>query len=164
MIYNIDNISLFANHFHRSRRQDNRPYICRKYRIQPYPKKIKELRFRQELQIKEDLRIEQELQEFRQRWRDENRQIHKMFEAGEDDLLFPTEQGCELGKERGVFEVEDNSLLPTNPEKFKNLVLSAVDRYFDQRIYDDVMTQFTPQDIEKLVHQQVQFNDGTGGY
>ncbi|MGA8082997.1 MAG: hypothetical protein WB988_14155 [Candidatus Nitrosopolaris sp.] len=51
-----------------------------------------------------------------------------------------------------------------NALQFKNLVLSAVDRYFDQGIYDDVMTEFTPQDIEKLLHEQVQFNDGVGGF
>src|SRR5215831_11840197 len=94
MIYNIDNISRFANHFHRSRRQDNRPYICCKYRIQPYSK---ESQFRQELQIKENLRIEQELQEFRGRWLDEIRQINQIFEAGEDDSLFPAKQCCECG-------------------------------------------------------------------
>ena len=62
-----------------------------------------------------------------------------------------------------LFQIEIDAL-QRNPEKFKNLVLSAVDRYFDLRVYHHVMTEFTPQEIEELVHQQVQFDDGTGGY
>ena len=124
MIYNSSSISNYLNNLHRSRTEDNRPYICRKYRIQPYSKRVREeLRFSQELQIKENLRIEQELQEFHERWFDEIRRINEMFEAGEDDSLFPTEQGCEPVP--WIFEAEDNSLFPTNqyPESGKNLQL-----------------------------------------
>lgn len=101
MIYNSSSISNYLNNLHRSRTEDNRPYICRKYRIQPYSKRVREeLRFSQELQIKENLRIEQELQEFHERWFDEIRRINEMFEAGEDDSLFPTNQYPESGKNR----------------------------------------------------------------
>jgi hypothetical protein len=62
-----------------------------------------------------------------------------------------------------LYQIEIDAL-QRDPEKFKNLVLSAVDMSFDQRVYDDVMTEYTPQDIEKLVHEQVQFNDGVGGF
>lgn len=61
-----------------------------------------------------------------------------------------------------LFQIEIDAL-QRDPEKFKNLVLSAVDRYFDQGVYDAVMMEYTPKDIEKLVHEQVQFNDGIGG-
>jgi len=120
MIYNIDNISRFANQLHRSRRQDNRPYICCKYRIQPYSK---ESQFRQELQIKENLRIEQELQEFRERWLDEIRQINQKFEAGEDDSFFPTKQCCECGNNHSFDSSQSHdSVFPTKqyPESGKN--------------------------------------------
>ena len=62
-----------------------------------------------------------------------------------------------------LYQIEIDAL-QRDPGKFKDLVLSAVDRYFDQRVYDAVMTEYTPQDIEKLVHEQVQFNDGVGGF
>ena len=58
-----------------------------------------------------------------------------------------------------LYQIEIDAL-QRDPEKFKNLVLSVVDRYFDQRVYDAVMKEYTPQDIEKLVQEQVQFNDG----
>jgi hypothetical protein len=124
MIYNIDNISLFANHFYRSRRQDNRPYICRKYRIQPYSKKVREeLRFRRELKSKESLRIEQELQEFREQWFDDIRRINEMFEAGEDDLIFPTKHCCECGNNHSFDpSPAHDSFFPTKqyPQSGKN--------------------------------------------
>lgn len=53
-----------------------------------------------------------------------------------------------------LYQIEIDAL-QKDPERFKQLVLSPVDGYFDQHIYDGVMTEFTPQDIEKLVHNQV---------
>ncbi len=58
-----------------------------------------------------------------------------------------------------LYQIEIDAL-QRDPGKFKNLLVSAVDKYFDQSVYDDVMTEFTPQDIQKLVHEQVQFNEG----
>jgi hypothetical protein len=58
-----------------------------------------------------------------------------------------------------LYQIEIDAL-QKNPQKFKKLVLAPVDRYFDQRVYDDVMAEFTPEDIERLVLKQVQFNDG----
>jgi hypothetical protein len=102
MIYNISSISNYLSILHRSRTEDNRPYICRKYRIQPYSKGVREeLRFRQRLLIKENLRVERELKEFEIRWLDDVRRDNEMFEAGEDDSLFPTKQYPESGKKRG---------------------------------------------------------------
>jgi len=92
MIYNIDNISLFANHFHRSKKPDV-------------------------LKLK----------------RDPNR--HSFIQENGD-----------------LYQIEIDAFTA-------KLVLSAVDRYFDQRVYDDLMTEFTPQEIEELL-KQVQFNDG----
>jgi hypothetical protein len=123
MITNIDNISLYLNNLHRNRRKDS-PYIYHKYRIQPYSKKVREeLRFRQELQIKENLRIERELQEFRERWLDDIRRINEIFEAGEDDSLFPTKQCCECGNNHSFDHSQPNdSVSPTKqyPESGKN--------------------------------------------
>jgi hypothetical protein len=128
MITNIDNISLYLNNLHRSRTVDNRPYIYRKYRIQPYSKGVrKELRFRQELQIKENLRIERELQEFRERWLDDIRRINEIFEAGEDDSLFPTKQCCECGNNHSFDSSQPHdSVSPT-----KQYTESGKNRGFD---------------------------------
>jgi len=57
-----------------------------------------------------------------------------------------------------LYQIEIDAL-QKDPERFKELVLSAVDRYFDQRVYGDVMAEFTPKDIDKLVHDQVQFSE-----
>lgn len=118
MIYNISSISNYLSNLHRSRTEDNRPYICRNYRIQPYSKGVrKESQFRHRLLIEENLRVERELKEFQIRWLDDVKRINEIFEAGEDDLLFPTERYCESVEERGIFEAgEDDSLSTTNHE------------------------------------------------
>lgn len=60
-----------------------------------------------------------------------------------------------------LYQIEIDAL-QKDPERFKKLVLSAVDKYFDQRIYDAVMAEFTPQGIDELVRENVQFNDDAG--
>jgi hypothetical protein len=60
-----------------------------------------------------------------------------------------------------LYQIEIDAL-QTDPERFKKLVLSAVDRYFDQRVYDAVMMEFTPEYIDKHVSENVQFNDDGG--
>jgi hypothetical protein len=67
---------------------------------------------------------------------------------------FMTEKG-------DLYQIEIDAL-QRDPERFKKLVLSAVDKYFDQRVYDAVMMEFTPEYIDELVSENVQFNDDAG--
>jgi hypothetical protein len=60
-----------------------------------------------------------------------------------------------------LYQIEIDAL-QKDPERFKELVLLAVDKYFDQRVYDAVMTEFTPEYIDKLVGENVQFTEDDG--
>jgi hypothetical protein len=84
-----------------------------------------------------------------------DREVLNKLQGDQNSYSFIQENG-------DLYQIEIDAL-QRDPEKFKNLVLSAIDRFFDQCVYDAIMTEYTPQDIEKLVHEQVQFNDGVGG-
>ncbi len=68
---------------------------------------------------------------------------------------------------RDDFERENGSLfqievdaMQRDPQKFKELVLSAVnDTYFDENIHKEVMEEFTPIDIDKIINKKVKFTD-----
>jgi hypothetical protein len=49
----------------------------------------------------------------------------------------------------GLFQIEIDAM-QKDPEKFKNLVLSAVNHYFVEKTHKKVMGEYTPEDIEKL--------------
>ena len=56
-----------------------------------------------------------------------------------------------------LYVVELDALLAIVPEEFKSLVQKSVDRFFNQAIYDEILAEYTPQQIEGLVQSTVKF-------
>jgi hypothetical protein len=63
-------------------------------------------------------------------------------------------------KENGsLFQIEVDAM-QRDPQKFKELVLSAVnDTYFDENIHKEMIEEFTPKDIDKIINKKVRFTD-----
>jgi hypothetical protein len=43
------------------------------------------------------------------------------------------------------------------PEEFKSLVQKSIDQFFNQTIYDDMLAEYTPEQIGRLVQSKVKF-------
>ena len=56
-----------------------------------------------------------------------------------------------------LYVVELDALLAIVPEEFKSLVQKSVDRFFNQVIYDEMLAEYTPEQIERLVQSKVKF-------
>ena len=56
-----------------------------------------------------------------------------------------------------LYVVELDALLAIVPEEFKSLVQKSVDRFFNQAIYDEMLAEYTPEQIERLVQSKVKF-------
>jgi hypothetical protein len=56
-----------------------------------------------------------------------------------------------------LYIVELDALLAIVPEEFKSLVQKSVDQFFNQTIYDDMLAEYTPEQIKKLVQSKVKF-------
>jgi hypothetical protein len=56
-----------------------------------------------------------------------------------------------------LYVVELDALLAIVPEEFKSLVQKSVDRFFNQVIYDEMLVEYTPEQIERLVQNKVKF-------
>ena len=58
-----------------------------------------------------------------------------------------------------MFQIEVDAM-QRDPQKFKELVLSTVnDTYFDENIHKEVMEEFTPIDIDKIINKKAKFTD-----
>jgi hypothetical protein len=53
-----------------------------------------------------------------------------------------------------LFQIEVDALMK-DPERFKDLVLEAVNKYFDQSTYDDAIAEHSKKDIYDLVTREV---------
>jgi hypothetical protein len=56
-----------------------------------------------------------------------------------------------------LYVVELDALLALVPEELKSMVQKSVDRFFNQAIYDDILAEYTPEQIERLVQSKVRF-------
>jgi hypothetical protein len=43
------------------------------------------------------------------------------------------------------------------PKEFKSLVRKSIDQFYNQTIYDDIIAEYTPELIERLVQSKVRF-------
>ena len=55
-----------------------------------------------------------------------------------------------------LFQIELDAL-QKNPEQFKDLVVNAVNRYYDDSIYEDNLKEYTPEKITAYVSKRVKF-------
>ena len=53
--------------------------------------------------------------------------------------------------------MELDALLAIVPEEFKSLVQKSVDQFFNQTIYDNMLAEYTPELIERLIQSKVKF-------
>ena len=73
-----------------------------------------------------------------------------------------------MNKHNGeLFQIEIDALQAYAPLEFKNLVQNSVDRYFDERIYQQVLTapEHSPKKIDQLVYKTIReflTNEGNG--
>lgn len=73
-----------------------------------------------------------------------------------------------MNKHNGeLFQIEIDALQVYAPLEFKNLVQNSVDRYFDERIYQQVLTapEHSPKKIDQLVYKTIReflTNEGNG--
>jgi len=58
-----------------------------------------------------------------------------------------------------VYQIEVDSLPAYEPEKFKNMVLEPIDRYFDEDIYEEVLNEHSDDELDNLVSERVTFLD-----
>lgn len=58
-----------------------------------------------------------------------------------------------------LYAVELDALLAIAPDEFKRIVQQSVDQFFDQGIYERVLSEHQPRIIDRLVHQRVRFLD-----
>ena len=56
-----------------------------------------------------------------------------------------------------LYVVELDALLAIVPEEFKSLVQKSVDQFFNQTIYDNMLAEYTPELIERLIQSKVKF-------
>jgi hypothetical protein len=56
-----------------------------------------------------------------------------------------------------LYIVELDALLAIVPDKFKSIVQTSVDQFFDEEIYQDVLSDNQPELVDKLVQEKVRF-------
>ncbi len=62
-----------------------------------------------------------------------------------------------------LFQVEVDALPAYDREAFRNMVLNSVDEFFDQNIYEQVLSEFSESDIKRIVKDKTrQFFDRLG--
>lgn len=55
-----------------------------------------------------------------------------------------------------LFQIEVDAM-QKDPERFKQLVLSSVDKYYDNETYKRVMQKYTPTDIDNIIRMKIKF-------
>jgi hypothetical protein len=55
-----------------------------------------------------------------------------------------------------LFQIEVDAM-QKDPERFKQLVLSSVDKYYDDKTYERVMHEYTPKDIDDIIRRKIKF-------
>jgi hypothetical protein len=63
-----------------------------------------------------------------------------------------------INENGSLFQIEVDAM-QRDPQKFKELVLSAVNGYFKEEIHKQVMTEYTPIDIDRIINKRVKFTD-----
>ena len=59
-----------------------------------------------------------------------------------------------------LYAVELDALPALIPDEFRKMVLNSVDQFYDQGIYEKILTQYSTEQIEELLkHKIVQFLD-----
>jgi hypothetical protein len=53
-----------------------------------------------------------------------------------------------------LFQIEVDAM-QKDPERFKQLVLSSVDKYYDNETYKRVMQEYTPKDIDDIIRMKI---------
>jgi hypothetical protein len=56
-----------------------------------------------------------------------------------------------------LYIVELDALLATVPDEFKSIVQGSVFQFFDQGIYQDVLSDHQPELLDRLVQERVRF-------
>jgi hypothetical protein len=56
-----------------------------------------------------------------------------------------------------LYVVELDALLAIVPDEFKSIVQGSVDQFFNQEIYQAVLSDNQPQLVDKLVHERIRF-------
>jgi hypothetical protein len=54
-----------------------------------------------------------------------------------------------------LYIAELDALLAIVPDEFKSIVQGSVDQFFDQEVYQAVLSENQPQLVGKLVHEKV---------
>jgi len=57
-----------------------------------------------------------------------------------------------------LYTVELDALLAIVPDEFKSIVQESVDQFFDQEVYQDVLSGHQPQLVDRLVRERVRFD------
>jgi hypothetical protein len=63
-----------------------------------------------------------------------------------------------INENGSLFQIEVDAM-QRDPQKFKELVLSAVNGYFKEEIHKEVMAEYTAEDIDGIVNKKVMFID-----
>jgi hypothetical protein len=69
----------------------------------------------------------------------------------------PNAQAFRDENEGRLFQIEVDAL--QKDKRFKNLIVDSVNDYFDEDIYDTMMKEYTPEDVENEVNKRVEFKD-----
>jgi hypothetical protein len=92
----------------------------------------------------------------------------QIFRYGLDHLRNPEPDVMKkLNKDanREIFKAQNNGelfqieldALQKNDQQFKSLIVDAVNKYYDESIYQENLRQFTSKDINKLVEKKIRF-------
>jgi hypothetical protein len=57
-----------------------------------------------------------------------------------------------------LYIVELDALLAIVPDEFKSIIQESVDQFFNQEIYQDVLSDHQPEVVDRLVQERVRFN------
>jgi hypothetical protein len=74
-----------------------------------------------------------------------------------DKVNHDTRKNGFIKKYGKLYVVELDALLAIVPDEFKSIVQGSVDRFFDQGIYQALLSDNQPELVEKLVHEKVTF-------
>ncbi|MGA9155038.1 MAG: hypothetical protein WBZ36_31020 [Candidatus Nitrosopolaris sp.] len=74
-----------------------------------------------------------------------------------DKVNHDTRKNGFIRKYGKLYVAELDALLAIVPDEFKSIVQGSIDQYFDQEIYQAVLSENLPELVEKLVHEKVIF-------
>jgi hypothetical protein len=74
-----------------------------------------------------------------------------------DKVNHDTRKNGFIKKYGKLYIVELGALLAIVPDEFKSIVQESVDQFFDEEIYQDVLSDHQPQLVDKLVHERIRF-------